>query len=82
MDYKPFIQNNNLKKFRTEKGLLQKQVAAMLGLKSDVRVIRWEKGQAIPSLINLMKLSKIYGVLPHKLYSQVYDNVVVVNLSK
>ena len=59
---------NNLKKYRLEAGLTQKQVAQMLELDCENRLCRWEKGQAMPSVINLYKLARIYGVVPTNLY--------------
>ena len=52
--------NNNLKQLRVERGYSQQQVAELLGLKSHNRICRWEKGQLVPHLKNLIKLSELY----------------------
>jgi transcriptional regulator with XRE-family HTH domain len=60
---------NNLKEFRLKAGLTQKQVAEMLGLQCEDRLSHWEKGIAMPNIINLMKLMKIYNTNLESLYS-------------
>lgn len=45
-----------------------------LGLNSTNRISRWEKGLAMPSVINLFKLSVLYNTLVDQLYSeQIYE---------
>ncbi len=53
---------NNLKAIRISAGYTQKQVAALLGLKCEDRLSHWERGSAMPSTVNLLKLLKIYGI--------------------
>lgn len=53
---------NKLKELRKERGLTQKQVAEMLGLKCEDRISHWERGQAMPSSKNLFRLAKLYKV--------------------
>jgi len=53
--------SDNIKKLREEKGLLQKQVAAEIGLK-PAHYNKIEKGIVEPSISILDKLSKLYGV--------------------
>lgn len=60
---------NNLKKFRRMNGYKQEQVMKYLGLGSTNRISRWEKGLAMPSAINLFKLSILYNTLVDQLYS-------------
>ncbi len=59
---------NKLKEMRLERGLTQKEVAKLLGFKSDDRICLWEKGKAMPSVINLLKICKIYEVKVEELY--------------
>ena len=59
---------NNLKSIRLSKGLTQKEVATMLGFKSEDRICRWEKGNAMPNVKNLLMLGKIYNVAADQLY--------------
>lgn len=61
---------NNLKKFRRMNGYKQEFVMEYLGLKSTNRISRWEKGLAMPSVINLLKLSVLYNTLVDQLYSE------------
>lgn len=62
--------NNNLKAIRKQKELTQKEVAALLGFKSQDRISHWEKGQGYPSIQNLLKLCAVYSVKVEDLYSQ------------
>lgn len=59
---------NKLKELRIKRNLKQKEVAALLGFKSDDRICRWEKGQALPSLYNIIKLSQLFNVKVEELY--------------
>ncbi len=65
----------NLTELRTRAGFTQLQLAEMLNY-SDKAVSKWERGEAVPDLRVLIKLSEIYGItvddivkgenLPHK----------------
>ena len=59
---------NNLKKLRIERGLLQKDVADLLGLHCQDRLSHWEVGRSYPSVPNLIKLCEIYKVSLTDLY--------------
>lgn len=48
---------NLLRKYRKSRGLNQRQVAAILGLKSASRISRWERGNCLPCLMNAIRLS-------------------------
>ncbi|HTY11515.1 MAG TPA: helix-turn-helix transcriptional regulator [Bacteroidota bacterium] len=48
---------NLLRKYRRIRGLNQKEIAAILGLRSASLVSRWEKGRCIPSLMNAIRLA-------------------------
>ena len=67
---------NNLKEYRLRLGLKQSEVAEKLGMKSSDRISHWEKGVAMPSVINLFKLAKLYGVFPHELYEDSVENKI------
>ena len=54
---------NLLRKYRRIRGLKQRQVARLLGLKNSSRVSRWEKGECLPSALNVFRLSIIFRVL-------------------
>lgn len=66
---------NNLRKIRKEKGLTQKQVAEKLGLKCEDRLSHWERGNAVPSVKNLLKLAEVYQVSVHEIVRPTPDTV-------
>ncbi len=69
MEYKSFkVIPNLLRKYRRIRGLSQKQVAKILGLKSASRISRWEKGICIPSYVNVVRLSIIYRTMADALF--------------
>lgn len=51
---------NNLRRFRRARGYTQKEVAAMLGLKTSSIISRWEKGTRLPDTVNALKLAALY----------------------
>lgn len=61
---------NRLREIRKERGLTQKQVAELLGLKCEDRLSRWENGSAMPGVKNLLRLANIYKTLLAELFSE------------
>jgi transcriptional regulator with XRE-family HTH domain len=59
---------NKLRELRTARKLTLKQVAALLQLHNEGRLCRWERGQSTPSVMNLVKLCKVYKVQLDELY--------------
>lgn len=59
---------NCLKKYRRARGLKQKDVAKILGIKSASMVSRWERGVCLPSTINAFKLATIYRTMVDPLF--------------
>ncbi len=59
---------NKLKEHRLKASLRQIDVATAMGFISSDRISNWEKGRAYPSVENLFKLARIYGVLVEELY--------------
>jgi len=59
---------NSLSKYRRAKGLTQKEVAKVLGLKEASTISRWERGFRVPKLITAIKLSIIYNTMADGLY--------------
>lgn len=53
--------HENLKRFRTEKGLTQEEVAGVLGVSAQA-VSRWETGSACPDVELLPSLANFYSV--------------------
>lgn len=64
---------NKLKEFRKANGLKQYQVTRLLGYTYEDWLSKWEKGIAVPHLINLLKLCTIYGVSAGDLYPALLD---------
>ncbi|MDE6728034.1 MAG: helix-turn-helix domain-containing protein [Oscillospiraceae bacterium] len=52
---------NNLKYFRKKNGYTQEQVAEKIGV-SRQAVAKWERGEALPDIENVVALADIYGV--------------------
>jgi len=59
---------NSLRKYRKAAGLKQKEVAKLLGLKSQSLISRWEKGISLPKLKNLFKLAILYQTMVDNLF--------------
>ena len=69
MEYKEYKRIPNvLRKYRKASGLKQQDVAHILGIKSSSRISRWEKGEGIPSLVNVFKLAILYRVMVDSLF--------------
>jgi transcriptional regulator with XRE-family HTH domain len=60
---------NALRRYREEAGLSQQKVAHLLNLKNNTLISRWERGEALPCLVNACKLSKFYGTSLDMLFS-------------
>lgn len=52
---------SNLKFFRKKKGYTQEQIAEKIGV-SRQAVVKWEKGEALPDIENIIALAEIYEV--------------------
>lgn len=59
---------NRLRKYRKERGLKQKDVADILGLKNTSMISRWEKGACLPNSLNIFKLAAIYQTFVDALF--------------
>ena len=66
IDYKNIP--NCLRKYRRARGLKQKEVAEILGLKSTSMISRWEKGICLPSPLIILKLALVYRTLVDALF--------------
>lgn len=75
MKYKIQIANNKLREARKSLGLRQVDVSTALGFNMIDRISKWEKGRAVPSLVNLLRLSTLYNVIPHKLYPELQEEI-------
>ena len=61
MDNLNYIVSKNLSELRKKNGLTQAELAEKLNY-SDKAVSKWEKGESLPGVEVLYKLSKLYGV--------------------
>ncbi len=61
--------------WRNAKGLRQVDVTCALGFSSTDRISKWEEGLAYPHMLNLIKLSRLYGVEPEELYSELVEKL-------
>jgi transcriptional regulator with XRE-family HTH domain len=52
-----------IKKWRLEQGLIQKDLAKLIGV-DEMTIVNWEKGRTKPIKQNIEKLEKILGNLP------------------
>jgi transcriptional regulator with XRE-family HTH domain len=59
---------NCLRRYRKRRGLKQKQVAAILGVKNTGMICRWENGQSFPNIVNIFKLAILYRAMPDAFY--------------
>ena len=65
----PNINSSLLALRRKRLGYEQKQIAVLLGHKSTYQISRYETGQRIPSLLEAMKLSILYGLPVRTLFN-------------
>ncbi len=66
---------NSLRAHRKRAGLRQLDVARMLRFSGMDRISLWEQGKAFPNVLNLLRLSVIYGVPPEELYPDLLRSV-------
>jgi len=59
---------NSLRKYRKAKGLTQKDVVRVLGLKSTSMISRWENGLCLPSPMYIFSLALLYHVMADALF--------------
>lgn len=59
---------NRIKELREKNGILQKELADMMGV-NYVSVSKWENGKASPSEENLQKLAEYLGCEPEEILS-------------
>ena len=62
------LHNNSLRKHRKMLGYSIKEVAGLLQIRCSNRLSRWEKGVAMPSLKNAIKLGLLYHSLVEQLF--------------
>lgn len=55
------MDHNNLRLYRTQSGMTQEQLAERIGV-SRQAVAKWEKGETLPDIDNVIALADLYGV--------------------
>jgi transcriptional regulator with XRE-family HTH domain len=60
-----------LKKARTNAGLSQKEVAAILGYKSSQFVSNWERGLSSPPVTTLRRLCSLYRTSENEMFEMI-----------
>lgn len=66
---------NRLRKHRRLMGYTQDDVAYLLDLRSSAQISRWEKGQAIPDTVNVIRLAYIYRTFTEELFREYYKQM-------
>lgn len=66
---------NSLQRYRRARGLKQKEVAEILGLKSASMISRWEKGIFLPKSLNIFKLAALYRTMADALFIDLLRSV-------
>lgn len=66
---------NSLRRYRKARGLKQKEVAEILGLKSASMISRWEKGVSFPKPLNIFKLAALYRTMVDALFIDLIRSV-------
>ena len=56
-----------LRAARVNKGLTQKEMAELVGV-NNTTILKWEKGETYPDVINIRKIEEVLGVK--------YDNII------
>lgn len=68
--------SNKLRCLRRMRGLSQKDVAKVLGLKSTSMISRWEKGICLPETLNALKLAVLYRSAVDVIYTDLRESLI------
>jgi transcriptional regulator with XRE-family HTH domain len=63
--------HNYLKHYRKQRGLTQRDVALILGLKSSSMISRWEHGVLLPETMNALKMAVLYQTEVDTIFGEV-----------
>ena len=66
---------NKLKTCRRLSGYSRKKVARIIGHADTSTISRWERGIALPGLLQTFHLAQLYQVLPHELYPELWEKL-------
>ncbi|MCL2587907.1 MAG: helix-turn-helix domain-containing protein [Oscillospiraceae bacterium] len=70
-----------IKEQRSKHGFSQEKIAELVGI-SRQAVTKWESGQSVPSMANLMTLAEIFGVSLGDLTGGVNDSMLTEKMEK
>jgi DNA-binding XRE family transcriptional regulator len=73
--YQKGIHNNQLRKLRHEFELRQTDMADVMGFEVIDRICHWERGRAVPGLINTIRLCALFGKNLKELYPDLYKQI-------
>ena len=60
--------HNSLRKYRKARGLTQREVSLILGVRSEGIVSKWEIGRFLPGTLNVLKLAILYRTMADALF--------------
>ena len=67
---------NRIRTYRLKRGLSQKDVANLVGHKSQTLISYWENDKKTPTLKNFFKLASILKIFPAEmLFNELFDEV-------
>ena len=66
---------NKLRSFRRTNGYSRKKVAKVLGYADTSVLSRWERGVALPGLLQTFKLARIYHTSPQILFNDLWNDL-------
>lgn len=64
---------NCLRKYRKARGLKQKEIAQILGMRNPSVISRWEQGVCLPNLKNAFKLAVLYRTMTDALFLEMRE---------
>jgi len=65
-----------LRKARVLMGFSRKEVMEALGLQTTTHICDWERGERLPGVQNLLKLSVLYKTLPDSLLYELRQDAI------
>lgn len=74
--YQDGIDSNTLRAYRHKKGLRQLDMAAIMGFEIIDRICHWERGRAVPGLINAIRLTILFQADLRDLYPGLYKQIL------
>lgn len=66
---------NRLRSFRRKNMYSQKKVARLLGFQTTSTLSRWERGAAVPPLMQVFRLARLYHTEPQELFPELWEDI-------